>query len=82
MERKQAQIEKAPYASPKAKLVKLADKLYNLRDLNRQTPSGWQEARVQEYFEWSARVVQGLKGSNSVMEEELNKLFKARNIVI
>lgn len=44
-ERKQAQIDHAPHASHKAKLVKLADKLYNLRDLNRCTPHGWGEER-------------------------------------
>ncbi|KAG2470942.1 MESH1 pyrophosphohydrolase, partial [Polypterus senegalus] len=37
-ERKQQQILKAPLCSHQAKLVKLADKLYNLRDLNRSTP--------------------------------------------
>ncbi|CAI9551050.1 unnamed protein product, partial [Staurois parvus] len=40
MKRKQLQIEHAPHRSHKAKLVKLADKLYNLRDLNRSTPNG------------------------------------------
>ena len=34
-ERKNLQIEHAPHTSPRAKLIKLADKLYNLRDLNR-----------------------------------------------
>ena len=51
MERKRLQIEHAKTASRKAKLVKLADKLYNLRDLMRLPPLGWDEARVQEYFE-------------------------------
>ncbi|XP_075860850.1 guanosine-3',5'-bis(diphosphate) 3'-pyrophosphohydrolase MESH1 isoform X2 [Microcebus murinus] len=40
MERKRLQVEQAPHSSPGAKLVKLADKLYNLRDLNRCTPEG------------------------------------------
>ncbi|NXJ85039.1 MESH1 pyrophosphohydrolase, partial [Trogon melanurus] len=40
MERKRLQIERAPGSSPRAKLVKLADKLHNLRDLNRCTPEG------------------------------------------
>ena len=44
-QRKQAQIDHAPHASHKAKLVKLADKIYNLRDLNRCTPQGWSEER-------------------------------------
>uniref|UniRef100_A0A3B4WDF4 Guanosine-3',5'-bis(diphosphate) 3'-pyrophosphohydrolase MESH1 n=1 Tax=Seriola lalandi dorsalis TaxID=1841481 RepID=A0A3B4WDF4_SERLL len=40
-ERKRLQVEHAPHCSRQAKLVKLADKLYNLRDLNRCTPVGW-----------------------------------------
>lgn len=39
-ERKRQQVEHAPHCSRQAKLVKLADKLYNLRDLNRCTPVG------------------------------------------
>ena len=46
LERKRLQIEHAPHISHKAKLVKLADKLYNLRDLNRSTPEGWSQERV------------------------------------
>ena len=49
-ERKRLQIVHAPAASPGAKLVKLADKLYNLRDLERTTPAGWSQQRKQEYF--------------------------------
>lgn len=41
-ERKRQQVEHAPHCSHQAKLVKLADKLYNLRDLNRCTPVGQQ----------------------------------------
>ncbi|MCP9264311.1 Guanosine-3',5'-bis(Diphosphate) 3'-pyrophosphohydrolase MESH1 [Dirofilaria immitis] len=33
-----------------AKLIHLADKLYNLRDLERAIPVGWSAQRVKEYF--------------------------------
>ncbi|XP_033747311.1 guanosine-3',5'-bis(diphosphate) 3'-pyrophosphohydrolase MESH1-like [Pecten maximus] len=82
MERKQQQINHAPHASYKAKLVKLADKLYNLRDLRRCTPRGWTEDRVQEYFVWSSRVVGGLRGTNKNMENSLDDLLKERDILI
>lgn len=81
LDRKQKQIEHAPHASYKAKLVKLADKLYNLRDLNRCTPGGWTEARVTEYFLWAKKVVDGLRGTNQSMEESLDQLFKMRDIL-
>jgi len=81
-ERKRLQIEHAPHISPKAKLVKLADKLYNLRDLNRSTPRGWSPERVQEYFEWAAKVVRGLLGTNQSLEDELRKVFATHDVVL
>ncbi|XP_043934215.1 guanosine-3',5'-bis(diphosphate) 3'-pyrophosphohydrolase MESH1 [Protopterus annectens] len=82
LQRKQLQIEHAPHCSHQAKLVKLADKLYNLRDLKRSTPVGWTEKRVQEYFVWASQVVKGLRGTQPILEERLDELFKERGIVI
>lgn len=79
-ERKRLQVEHAPHCSHQAKLVKLADKLYNLRDLNRCTPTGWTAERVQEYFVWASLVVRGLKGTHPAIEEKLEGLFKQRGI--
>ena len=61
--------------------MKLGDKLYNLRDLNRVTPEGWTKERVTEYFHWAHKVVEGLKGTNEVLERELYKLFVQRGVV-
>lgn len=82
LERKRQQVEQAPHSSPGAKLVKLADKLHNLRDLNRCTPKGWSEHRVQEYFEWAAQVVKGLQGTNQQLEEALKQLFEERGLTV
>jgi len=41
VERKLAQIDHAPYLSTKAKAVKLADKICNLRDVIESPPLGW-----------------------------------------
>ncbi|GJQ69375.1 hypothetical protein Trydic_g6499 [Trypoxylus dichotomus] len=54
--RRNLQIEHASSSSYKAKLVKLADKLYNLRDLQKSIPVGWSKEAVQEYFEFSKKV--------------------------
>ncbi|XP_050822230.1 guanosine-3',5'-bis(diphosphate) 3'-pyrophosphohydrolase MESH1 [Gopherus flavomarginatus] len=80
MERKRLQIERAPHSSRGAKLVKLADKLYNLRDLNRCTPAGWSEQRVQEYFLWASQVVKGLRETSPALEEKLQQLFRERGL--
>ncbi|XP_033108566.1 guanosine-3',5'-bis(diphosphate) 3'-pyrophosphohydrolase MESH1-like, partial [Anneissia japonica] len=81
MERKRLQIENAPKKSMKAKLVKLADKLYNLRDLERSTPKGWTRERVDDYFLWAGRVVDGLRGTNKQLEDELDKLLTKRGVL-
>ncbi|XP_054926863.2 guanosine-3',5'-bis(diphosphate) 3'-pyrophosphohydrolase MESH1 isoform X1 [Dermacentor andersoni] len=77
--RKQLQIEHASGCSREAKLVKLADKLYNLRDLQRCTPVGWSRSRVQEYFGWAEKVVHGLRGTNKPMEDALDEVLKKSN---
>lgn len=82
LERKQLQIEHAASGSYRAKLVKLADKLYNLRDLRRSTPVGWTSERVQEYFEWAAQVVAGLRGTNLALEQSLDALFAERGVTV
>ncbi|XP_045613030.1 guanosine-3',5'-bis(diphosphate) 3'-pyrophosphohydrolase MESH1 [Procambarus clarkii] len=81
-ERKRLQIVKAATASNEAKLVKLADKLYNLRDLDRVMPENWTQKRVEEYFHWAAQVVAGCRGTNVFLEKELDKLFIKRKVPI
>lgn len=76
-ERKRAQIEHARVISRQAKLVKLADKLYNLRDLRSSPPSNWTPDRVRGYFVWAHHVVDGLRGTNAKLESELDALFAA-----
>lgn len=78
--RKDAQIVAASKSSRGAKLIKLADKLHNLRDLTRSTPVGWTPERVEEYFEWSYKVIAGLRGTDSVLEMLLDDIFAQRNI--
>ncbi|GMR39823.1 hypothetical protein PMAYCL1PPCAC_10018, partial [Pristionchus mayeri] len=78
-ERKALQVKNAPKSSAKAKLVKLADKLYNLRDIERSAPVGWDERRVKEYFQWSKEVVAGCKGTNERLETTLDDIIK-RNL--
>ncbi|KAI5698014.1 hypothetical protein M8J76_009743 [Diaphorina citri] len=74
-ERKRCQILHAPHSSHEAKLVKLADKLHNLRDIERSLPVNWTEERKTQYFNWARDVVQGLRGTNAPIEAELDALF-------
>jgi guanosine-3',5'-bis(diphosphate) 3'-pyrophosphohydrolase len=81
MERKRLQIEHAKTATPKAKLVKLADKLYNLRDLQQNIPEGWTKERCDEYFVWAKKVVDNLKGTNEKLEKELDEIFRTQKLI-
>lgn len=74
-ERKKLQVARAGSSSRSAKLVKLADKLYNLRDLDRTIPEGWTADRATKYFHWAAQVVDGCRGTNDFLERELDRLF-------
>lgn len=75
-ERKLQQIAHAPHSSHEAKLVKLADKICNLRDILASPPSGWDVKRKQAYFEWAAAVVAGIRGSNSKLEKIFDALLE------
>jgi GTP diphosphokinase / guanosine-3',5'-bis(diphosphate) 3'-diphosphatase len=55
--RKLRQVEHAVHLSPKARLVKLADKIANLRDVADSPPADWPLGRRQEYFDWAKQVV-------------------------
>jgi guanosine-3',5'-bis(diphosphate) 3'-pyrophosphohydrolase len=78
--RKHLQIEHAAQLSHDAKLVKLADKTCNLRDVIAVPPSGWTLARKQEYFDWARQVVDRLKGTNAVLEALFDDVYTRRPI--
>jgi len=77
-DRKRLQIEHAAHISDRAKLVKLADKICNLRDMARAPPSGWSQERRQEYFNWAKQVVDALRGVHPQLEREFDLAFAAR----
>ncbi len=72
-ERKRLQIEHAPQLSERAKLVKLADKICNVRDMKDNPPANWETLRRQAYFDWAAQVVAGLRGLNAQMERNFDQ---------
>ena len=67
-ERKRRQIEHAAHISREARLVKLADKICNLRDILASPPADWSAARKQEYFAWAAGVVDQVRGVHPGLE--------------
>ena len=78
VERRRLQIEHAPKLSHEAKLVKLADKLCNLRDVAERPPAKWDLARRREYFDWAKRVVDGLRGTHPRLEAAFDAAYSMR----
>jgi GTP diphosphokinase / guanosine-3',5'-bis(diphosphate) 3'-diphosphatase len=73
--RKERQVESAPHKSHNAKLLKLADKICNVRDLIDSPPRNWSLERKQEYLLWTEKVVAGLRGASARLESHYDDLL-------
>ena len=78
VQRKHLQIEHAAHASAKAKLVKIADKISNLRDVANSPPADWTLERRQEYFDWAKQVVNQLRGANAKLEAAFDAAYEMK----
>jgi guanosine-3',5'-bis(diphosphate) 3'-pyrophosphohydrolase len=74
--RKERQVKHAPYLSNRAKMIKLADKICNIRDILERPPREWSPERKQDYLDWSRRVVDGCRGCNENLERCFDDLYK------
>ena len=77
-ERKALQVEHAAHLSREARLVKLADKICNLRDVASNPPAQWPIERRREYFDWGARVIDGLRGVHPGLEAVFDAVYRLR----
>ncbi len=88
-ERKRAQVEHAAQlragraGMPRdlghaAMLVKLADKICNLRDVDEHPPASWDSARRREYFDWAKQVVDQLRGTQPRLEQAFDAAYARR----
>jgi GTP diphosphokinase / guanosine-3',5'-bis(diphosphate) 3'-diphosphatase len=68
-ERKRLQIVEASLKSERAKKLEIADKILNVRDITNNPPVDWPVDRIIEYFDWSEKVVSGLRGVNGRLEQ-------------
>lgn len=78
VERKRLQIEHAAHISVPAKLVKLADKICNLRDVASAPPADWSVERRREYFDWARAVVDHMRGTNAVLDRLFDSAYSRR----
>ena len=74
-DRKRLQIENAPYKSDRAKLIKLADKICNIKDIIESPPSDWSMDRKRKYISWAREVVNQIRGTNAELEKSFDKAW-------
>ena len=74
---KQLQVEQAPHFSQRAKLVKLADKTANLRDMLQSPPADLPLKRRHEYALWAKNVIDGLRGAHPKLESIFDTAHRA-----
>jgi guanosine-3',5'-bis(diphosphate) 3'-pyrophosphohydrolase len=75
--RKRLQEEHAPHASPRAKQLRVADKICNIRDLVGSPPAGWSMERKEDYLLWTRRVVAGCRGVNEALDIAYDEALRA-----
>jgi len=67
-ERRRRQVADAPKKSDSAKLIKIADKISNIRARIFADPSAAQRAELADYLAWAEQVVANLRGGNARLD--------------
>ncbi|MEX2571530.1 MAG: HD domain-containing protein [Gemmatimonadota bacterium] len=81
-ERRRSQVECAPRLSTKARLVRLADKIANVRAVAWTPPVDWSRERRLDYLEWTRLVIAGCRGVDPTLERIFDeRLEEALRIV-
>jgi (p)ppGpp synthase/HD superfamily hydrolase len=76
-QRQQKQIEDAPHKSHGAKLIKIADKISNLRARIVPEASSEQRADLAAYAVWAEKVVAGCRGVNGKLDAKFDEAVRA-----
>jgi guanosine-3',5'-bis(diphosphate) 3'-pyrophosphohydrolase len=74
--RKDLQVQNAHKKSERAQVLKLADKISNLRSILSSPPVGWSLERKRQYFEWARQVVSRLSAPNPFLKAEFEKTYE------
>ncbi len=69
-----------PDKSPSAKLIKIADKISNIRARIHSAPTPEERADLTDYVDWAEQVVAGCRGGNAALDRMFDDTVKlARN---
>jgi (p)ppGpp synthase/HD superfamily hydrolase len=75
-ERRQKQIVDAPRKSPGAKLIKIADKISNIRARIVPQPNQDERDGLIDYVAWAEKVVAGCRGVNAALDRMFDDTVK------
>ena len=67
-ERRRLQVVNAPHKSPGAKLIKIADKVSNIRARILPEPTAEERGDLVDYTNWAEQVVAGCRGGNAWLD--------------
>ncbi|CAE7195749.1 hddc3, partial [Symbiodinium pilosum] len=70
--RKLVQLRSASTLPPKAKLVRIADKLHNVWDLVHHGIPSWPKERTDRYIAWACEMVAALEGTHEALEQRFH----------
>ena len=74
-QRKQMQIDNAPYLSKDATLVRIADKISNVSDVIENPPPEWNQKRCNKYVDWAEAVMNNCQKVNQDLENPFFELL-------
>lgn len=75
-ERKALQAAGASRLSDRAKLIRIADKIANVRDVTHHPPPHWDRARRRLYLDWTEAVVAGCGGESPALEALYDEVLR------
>jgi (p)ppGpp synthase/HD superfamily hydrolase len=72
-QRRQKQVADATKKSPAARLIKVADKISNIRARIRPQPSPEEREDLVDYLNWAEKVVEGCRGVNAMLDRTFDE---------
>ena len=80
--RKAVQAAGAPHLSPRAKLIRIADKIANVRDVTHHPPAHWDVIRRRDYLDWTEQVVAGCRGASAALETLYDRVLQEGRVAL
>ena len=69
------QLQRVESLSKKARLIKLADKISNVKSLLSFPPEGWDLEKRSLYINWADKIIMALRGTNEKLEAHYDELI-------